>query len=106
MSTEEPRLVVHHNKSECAEEIRKFVEAARLCAEEGLVATSELDLRYRAAWEKYYYAKAVRALMLFFTATFVEGCACKSAHGVPWWRGLPPGFWPSDASLKETECTP
>lgn len=101
--TEEPRLIVHHNKSECLEEISKYISAARLCAEEGLAAASdsELSTRYHSEWEKLYYAKAVRALMLLFTADFVEGCACKSAWGIPWCRGLPPGFWPSDASQKE-----
>lgn len=106
MEPTEPRLIVHHNKSECLEEISKYITAAKLCAEQGLITTSELDLRSHAAWEKYYYAKAVRGLMLLFSATFVEGCACKSGWGVPWCMGLPPGFWPSDASQKETGCTP
>lgn len=97
---------VPHTAAECAQDTAKFVEAARRCVAEGLEATSELDIRSAAAWEEYYWAKAVRSLMLFFTADFADYCPCRSAWGLPFWRGLPPGFWPSDEPQREPWITP
>lgn len=95
-------LVVHHTRAEGLEEVKKYVEAAQRCVVDGLEATSEIDIRCNAEWEKYYYVKAVRGLVLLFSADFTEDCICKTGWGIPWCRGLPPGFWPADTHKETT----
>lgn len=69
-----------HSDAECAYDVKRFVDAAKSSAEDGLTG-SNFIVRLEAAQEAEYWIKAVSALVFWSHVECLGLCNCQTAWG-------------------------